>query len=361
MGKAAIDLEEIARKLHPIIVKCFHDFEAGVLSGCDLVGIYILLFLASRRPRGWSGGRLHLSIADHGECTPNSVALTAYPSVVEVLDANYICKITKSSHEQLTSVTVLDIFRHQRFVGIKCNGDNYVNQCMVMWYMGKRPVRLLSYIPSPTEVLRQQARGERVVTIFTTVEELSQMHRSKLTYMDGMIDHDRDPLEFTIHDLKHMEFYVRTDIREEQQGFFQSMLSLGNGRPREFFRCRGHDLQLWQELEYVISDMNCHSTHLLRYLFAKLQLSCQRNASTVMATLGWSDGVDRDVNDMLRAVWTDVLLAMGLTPADGLAYSAAVRLVDVTASRGSDLSVEEWEAIRDFFKSRSHSCQEING
>ena len=31
-----------------------------------------------------------------------------------------------------------------------------------------------------------------------------------------------------------------------------------------------YDDQLWRELEYLISDMNCFSTHLLQYFVAKL-------------------------------------------------------------------------------------------
>lgn len=122
--------------------------------------------------------------------------------------------------------------------------------------------------------------------MFTTLEDLSSMHSAKLTYMAGMVDHNKDAFEFLIHDCKHMENFVDSMIYSEQIGFFRAMLALHNppeesfppltteeserelekrlwietlithGNPKGFFleEC-GYDDQLWLELEYVISDM----------------------------------------------------------------------------------------------------------
>eukprot|EP01034_Spumella_vulgaris_P038261 gene38261-47241_t len=74
-----------------------------------------------------------------------------------------------------------------------------------------------------------------------------------------MIDHCKDPLEFLVHDLKHMENFVDSAIYREQVGFFRCMLGLNSGKPRSYFlspppRGFGYDAELWTELEYVISD-----------------------------------------------------------------------------------------------------------
>jgi len=118
--------------------------------------------------------------------------------------------------------------------------------------------------------------------MFTTFEELSKMHTAKLTYMSCMVDHNRDAFDFLVHDCKHMEHFIEESIHYEQIGFCRAMLLLNNskcsslpctdetveynqmtikniiefGHPKEYFlqEC-GYDMQLWMELEYVISDM----------------------------------------------------------------------------------------------------------
>jgi hypothetical protein len=71
-------------------------------------------------------------------------------------------------------------------------------------------------IPTPMQVLKQQANGERVVTLFLNKSELLSKHVSKLNYMAGEIEHPRDALEFLLHDLKHMEHFINEEIYEEQ-------------------------------------------------------------------------------------------------------------------------------------------------
>lgn len=74
--------------------------------------------------------------------------------------------------------------------------------------------------------------------------------------MRGNIDHHKDPLEFLVHDLKHMENFIDPATHQEQIGFFKCMLLLNNGTPKEYFiQTLKYDNLLWTELEYVISDM----------------------------------------------------------------------------------------------------------
>lgn len=159
---------------------------------------------------------------------------------------------------------------------------------------------------------------------------MSKKHSAKLAYMDfdGAHMHEKDALEFLLHDLKHMENFVDIQTNQEQVGFFKALLcltvkedrkdenkedkssqlatssvltflndtilsneidadvanedykyndSIKNSSkvyhitPKRFF-CHhlGYDDQLWRELEYVISDMNTYVPHLLQYTLAKM-------------------------------------------------------------------------------------------
>lgn len=74
--------------------------------------------------------------------------------------------------------------------------------------------------------------------------------------MRGNIDHHKDPFEFLVHDLKHMENFVDPATYQEQIGFFKCMLALNSGGPKQYFvEILSYDNLLWTELEYVISDM----------------------------------------------------------------------------------------------------------
>jgi hypothetical protein len=47
--------------------------------------------------------------------------------------------------------------------------------------------------------------------------------------------------------------------------------------PQPFFvDVCGYDKHLWRELEYVISDMNCYSTHMMQYMLAKMLIATER-------------------------------------------------------------------------------------
>eukprot|EP00602_Paraphysomonas_sp_CaronLab_P005947 CAMPEP_0185035098 /NCGR_PEP_ID=MMETSP1103-20130426/25846_1 /TAXON_ID=36769 /ORGANISM="Paraphysomonas bandaiensis, Strain Caron Lab Isolate" /LENGTH=296 /DNA_ID=CAMNT_0027572023 /DNA_START=308 /DNA_END=1198 /DNA_ORIENTATION=+ len=142
------------------------------------------------------------------------------------------------------------------------------------------PVILMTEIPTPMEVLRMQADGNRVVTMFTSVEQLSTCHVAKLQYMAGDQLHSRDPFEFLVHDIKHMYHFKDQATYDEQVGFFRAILSINAGKPKRFF-CGlfPTDEMLWYELEYLISDMNCYLPHLMKYLLAKLLSAAERVAA----------------------------------------------------------------------------------
>jgi hypothetical protein len=249
------NLKKEATFIHPIISKYYHLYEEKLLNAYDLVGIFILVYLAVRKPKTWANGRLTSPILPP-DVEFQSIKLIDLPDVLPLLGESSLKKKLKASDEKFQTVTIIGLFNLLQFVGIKNNSDLHVNRCMVMWSQGQRPLKLMHYIPTPIEVLFQQANAERVVTMFTSLEELSEVHTSKLTYMSGMIEHSRDPLEFLTHDLKHMENFVDPMIHREQIGFFRAMSKINNGKVKSYFtKVLGCPIDLWYELEYVISDM----------------------------------------------------------------------------------------------------------
>ncbi len=166
--------------------------------------------------------------------------------------------------------------------------------------------------------------------------------------------HARDALAFVVHDLVHMEHFWRADTRDEQCGFFRCLAGLHppplsprthriqhtaqlcdpvrlghipcRGNPRAFFAALGGDEQLWQELEYLISDMNCYSVHLLGYLKAKWALSFIRTCRHADGACATSEASQQDSD--FQALWRIFLDAIGM-PRDSTCWTAACRLCTV--------------------------------
>jgi hypothetical protein len=247
-------------------------------------------------------------------------------------------------------LTVQDIFNELQLTGVKHNKNGCcVNTTMVQWGLGNRPFVVMSVVPSPMEVLRQQAFGTRVVTVFLTEAELQVAHSSQLMYMHGAPTHSRDAFEFTLHDLKHMEHFCDEDSHLEQRGFFTCMLRLGNGNPREFFCTSwGLDGLFWNHLEYVISDMNCFVPHLMQYTLAKIVEAVNREQQGKAENTREHSKLER-----MHQIWCSMLDGMGITTVDVAARQAADALFQVIMHKNIDkphLTREEAEILRCWFR-----------
>ena len=296
---ADAELVDEALTIEPILSHCCNLHREEKMSASDVVGVFILSYLGLRRKKSWSNGRLKslMSTALTRNSTstvtvPSSVELTSVPGLLDILCRAYVAKrMGRGSDdrvdiERFVGVTVLSIFDGLQLCGIKKNADDYVNRCLVGWAYGVRPCFLMFRIPSPLEVLKQQAEGKRVITMFVTQHDLRRRHIAMLYYMEGMQNHSKDALEFLLHDMKHMENFTDPATHLEQVGFFRCMLkpyielvplapysfpvigatTLAPSRDtavehrsmsiKTFLSsvC-GYDKQLWRELEYAISDM----------------------------------------------------------------------------------------------------------
>ena len=291
-----LTITDVADDLIVLIQYLECQYQEKCISDYDMVGTVILLYLACLNPGSWTCGKLKEAVSR--EYLP-SIKLSQLPStIISKLDESYmIKKFGFKDATMLYDKSVMDIYNTFQFYGVKKNNDNFINITMVNWSLGRRPYTLLSYIPYPMEVLRQQCQGTRVITLFRQREELVAVHKAKLYYMESYDAHGKDSLDFTLHDMKHMEMFADPEIYEEQVGFCRCLLALGHPaiielastllrdddftstsfpsilshidriswkdssflsscKPKKFFlEVLSFDEQLWRELEYVISDM----------------------------------------------------------------------------------------------------------
>lgn len=283
------NLLEEAILLSPIFNEWYNLLSSNFISNYDFAGLYILAYISIRKPMKWFGGYLNnLNNLNINSNLNNykSKKLIDIPFIIELLNENYLKKLFNIKYNE---ITIISLFSMIRFNGIKKNINNFINNSIVYWAINQRPFILLTYIPTPLQVLKMQANGQRVATTFLTLDQLSTCHTAKLHYMEGQQNHSKDAFEFFIHDLKHMENFVDPATYYEQVGFFYSILHINEQSPKKYLKnlifdhtsriivtflssilipsneihenfqidtiLLEHYKQLWNELEYLISDM----------------------------------------------------------------------------------------------------------
>lgn len=125
------------------------------------------------------------------------------------------------------------------------------------WILGHWPLTLLTHIPTPQEVLAMQIQGTRPVTV---ISEFPRALHPVLGKADGF--------EFLVHDLEHAwKFFHDTPEHYGQRHFFRLLQrALGAGHFTSYL----HDAVFAEKFDYLISDMNTHPVHGLRYFHAVL-------------------------------------------------------------------------------------------
>ena len=149
--------------------------------------------------------------------------------------------------------TLAGWFEHYRFFRI----IPAVPIALSGWLQRGWPLRLISRIPSPREVLHMQASGMRPVTVF---EDYARASQTVLTKASGF--------DFLVHDLEHAWKFCNDPAQyRAQRGFFGLLeLTLAEG----IFGPYLDDALFAAKFDYLISDMNTHPVHGLRFLHAVL-------------------------------------------------------------------------------------------
>jgi hypothetical protein len=206
-----------------------------------------------------------------------------------------------------------------------------VPEALVAWLRKEWPLRLMLRVPSPLEVLRMQAAGLRPVTVLA---DYSRACRPILGKANGFA--------FMIHDLEHgYKFFHDPGLHAAQRRFFGLLLhAVEEGR----FEPYRSDPVFAAQLDYLLSDMNTHPVHGLRYLSAVL-IECllrreNKGPKAALSTGGeaelaaWLDslGSSWDLSHAARAALTR-LSGKGLAEVD-----AALLAEAVARSGASDMS-----------------------
>lgn len=132
----------------------------------------------------------------------------------------------------------------------------YVDEVLSHWLQGSWRAKLITYIPTPKEVLYWQTLGLRPVTMLIS---------SKRFFKPVL--HKEDTLTFLTHDLEHAyKMNHDSEQRKLQINFFKRIHAFVEWSG--FNDLMGHYLEeekFKKDFDYLLSDMNTHPFHALKF------------------------------------------------------------------------------------------------
>ncbi len=133
--------------------------------------------------------------------------------------------------------------------------STHVNQVLDRWYHREISLVLTFTKPTPLQVLEFQSRGQRVVSLLLQQDEILDFE-----------DHGRDFVSFLIHDLVHASHFFTKDSAEFQRqvvfsNWMKALILNGTGE-----KIISQSPRAQEQFEYLISDMNTHTWHLVKTL-----------------------------------------------------------------------------------------------
>jgi hypothetical protein len=143
-----------------------------------------------------------------------------------------------------TPSVIIQSLNHHHWIG----HTDRIRRALIQWHLGNYPLQLLNTVPSPVEILRCQALGKRVVTVFTELSQWDQMWGPHNAW------------NFIAHDLIHADHFFENSVHQKgQMEFYQFVL-------KNWAHPEIHPLHSSPGFEYLISDMNSHPQHLFETL-----------------------------------------------------------------------------------------------
>ncbi len=267
--KCSIDpylLEEVAVTIYPRLKQCLELYYQQKITAAEMAALYVILFVKNTRKKLWLAGKMK---------SPLKLQKASYP-LIEL--PKEILELSQYEQRKIAGRSILDLFCHNILSGIPL----VVNQTLTAWHDGDLPLILLERIPLPKEVLEQQLKGERSVTMITKEKNLGQ-------YVFG----ERDPLSFLIHDLQHAaKFYFHPKAYSSQVGFYRFIYPFMSDP--KLLSLLQEDAQFKNEFEYAISDMNAYCLHLLKHINAAFR---EAEKETVGAKNIWFDYLNNEIKD----------------------------------------------------------------
>ena len=145
-----------------------------------------------------------------------------------------------------------------------------IRRSLYNWHLGRYPLVLWNHIPTPLELLKIQADGKRIITVFNQADEWEQLHLGKTAW------------DFIIHDLIHADhFFENSEWQSGQIAFYQFILNKWDQDMIKLARTYCPD-----QFDYLISDMNSHPQHMYQTL-------------TALCLMAWKKRLDLDVKARL--------------------------------------------------------------
>jgi len=156
--------------------------------------------------------------------------------------------MTWRAHDLLDKDPAL-LLRHFRLRGVGADAQ----EGLLGWLEGRYHLRLRNSIPTALEMLEIQCQGQRWVTLID--DEAKQFVR---------YGRHANAFEFLLHDLEHAhKFFGDSKSHLGQVRFFQFLRA-----NLPCFKPLLSDADFLKAFEYLISDMNAHPMHLMKYLKA---------------------------------------------------------------------------------------------
>lgn len=236
-------LAQEAKILAPIFMEFKSAYLEKKLKAAEFVALYLIFYQTVRTPKNSFQG-----------LKQTKKTLTTDPSLSDIL---HILNLPiASSHAQnfipneIQSRSLIEIF-NLNFKGL----PQKMNLALINWLNNSWPLQLCFHIPIAEEILEMQKRATRCVSVFTRQKSLSSHILNK-----------RDALSFVIHDLEHaVNFYQDKNLMVGQVGFYHFVSHLIK-EPFTLAMTKTNT-ELNAHLDYVISDMNAYSVHLMKYLY----------------------------------------------------------------------------------------------
>lgn len=222
-----LEAPEISRRLSPLFIL----WKEKKINDAELAALWCLLYLRVRHPRSWWGSK-------------RSTPLTKHQLNLQLLDLDW-----NWSSEELALInqyqTLGNLWNHRSFKAT----PEAVHRSILSWSTGLYPLVLMERVPSVEEVLEQQMKGQRCVTLFSELNSLAKL-----------ILGERDALGFAFHDLIHADhFFHDNTLMKGQIGFYHQINTLLRNGMLDPFMANG---DFPEQLDYLVADMNSHPVHL---------------------------------------------------------------------------------------------------
>lgn len=208
------------------------------MTSAERVAVYLWSQLHRRNGDAWLSGPRHRG-AEVSKSSDSTVVITP-PKFT----------LTPAQRRKLSGVeNITQLFQRFFFKGVVLDS----HEGMVAWLEGRYPLELRYDIPSPQEMLEAQVEGLRFVTLMPEPEQ------QLLNY-----GRHKDACAFTLHDLEHAhKFYGDANSCRGQICFFRGLkVAL------PLFVPWSSDSVFERDLNYLMSDMNSHPVHLVKFLKA---------------------------------------------------------------------------------------------